>query len=137
MQPSLFQSYALANYIGLFLLIMGVVFFTKADDYTRILRSVKWTDFSMLITGCVSLLLGIFLIQHHNLWVMRPRVILTFLAWLIFLKALIAILYPQQMINLYFKIITRKKIIIFSVINVILGLVFIIDGAHLLHSVKF
>lgn len=132
MQPNFYHAYMFANFMGMFLMILGVVLITRLEFYTNILRSVEWTRFGMFATGLAGLLMGLYFVQQHHEWVMRPRVILTLISWIILLKSLAALLLPDQMIKIYYRWLTPKRIMITGIIYIILGGALVFQGAHLL-----
>lgn len=48
-----------------------------------------------LVSGFIYLPLGLFLVLTHNDWELSPSVIVTLLGWLIVIKCLVLLLYPQ------------------------------------------
>jgi hypothetical protein len=132
MQDSFYHSYIFANFFGMFLMVMGVILITRLEYYTNILRSAQWTPFGMFATGLATLFIGLYFVQQHHEWVMRPRVLLTIVSWIILLKGLAALVLPEQMIKIYYRWVTPKRIMIGSIIYIILGGLMVFDGAHLL-----
>lgn len=135
MNVTVFQSYVFANFLGLYLLILGLVLVTRYEYYTMLFRSVKLTPFNMLMTGFLTIFFGLFLIEHHNVWVFKPRLLLTLLSWWILLKGLVIVLFPEAMVELYYRFMTPKRVLIGSFICIVLGILMVFDGARLLYQV--
>lgn len=136
MNVSVFQSYVFANFLGLYLLILGLVIMTRYEYYTALLRSVKLTPFNMLVTGMLTIFFGLFLIEHHNVWILKPRLLLTLLSWWILLKGLVIILFPEAMIELYYRWINPKRVLGGAIFCIILGAFMVFDGARLLYHIQ-
>ena len=136
MVVSVYQSYVFANLLGLYLLVIGIIFATRPEYYSNILRSVKLTSFSMVVTGVLTIFIGLFLVEHHNVWVFKPRVIMTLISWVILIKGLLVTLIPEQMITLYYRWVTPKRLLVSSIIYIILGFIMVFDGARLLFIIQ-
>ncbi len=136
MDVTVYQSYVFANLLGMFLLTIGIIFATRVEYYTRILRNIKITTSSMLVTGIFMIFLGLFLVEHHNVWVLRPRVLMTLISWIILLKGLVMTLMPEKMVELYYHWMTPKRIMISSIVWIVLGIVMVFDGARLLYVLQ-
>ncbi len=136
MDVTVYQSYVFANLLGMFLLTIGIIFASRVEYYTRILRNIKVTESNMLITGIFMIFLGLFLIAHHNVWILRPRVLMTVVAWIVLLNGLLMTLLPEKMVALYYHWMTPKRIMISSIIWIILGIVMVFDGARLLYLLQ-
>lgn len=91
MDTSLF----LARVLGLYLIIVsGVLLFNKA--YVRkAIGSVLQNEGIQLVLGIITLILGILLVLFHNLWVENWRVVITLLAWLVFLQGILRLYRPD------------------------------------------
>jgi hypothetical protein len=131
MQSSLYHAYVFANFLGMFLMILGVILITRLEYYTNILRSVEWTTFGMFASGLLGLFLGLYFLQQHHEWVMKPRLILTLVSWLVLLKGLAALILPEQMIKVYYRWVTPQRVMVASIIYIIVGALMVFDGAHL------
>jgi uncharacterized membrane protein len=136
MYVSVYQSYVFANLIGLYLLVIGIIFATRSEYYSNILRSVKLTTFNIVVTGLFTVFIGLFLVEHHNVWVFKPRVLMTLISWVILIKGLLFILIPEQMMTLYYRWVTPKRVLVSSVIYIILGFIMVFDGARLLYIIQ-
>lgn len=137
MNVTVFQSYVFANFLGLYLLILGLVLVARYEYYTILLRSVKLTPYNMFITGFLTIFFGLFLIEHHNVWVLKPRLLLTLLSWWILLKGLIVVLFPELMIDFYYRWMTPRRVFFTAIFFIILGFIMVFDGARLLQQVQF
>ena len=52
-------------------------------------------NFICLVSGFIYLPFGLFLVLTHNDWDLSPSVIVTLIGWLILIKCVVLLLYPQ------------------------------------------
>ena len=98
MQESLFF---LAEQLVFCLLIpWGVSFIVQTNLWIKLIKLIysqndQTCKLVCLVSGFLYLPLGLFLVFTHNDWEWSPSVIVTLLGWLIVLKCLVLLLYPQ------------------------------------------
>lgn len=132
MQPSIYQSFLYANIIGSYLIFISVIFLTRRQYYQKILKESHPTVFSFLVTGLIFLLLGIFFVHYHNIWVMKPRVMITILCWLVLLKGFLLVMFPEWTLSLYKSWIKNERFTGSMLLALMIGLVLVVDGARLI-----
>jgi hypothetical protein len=85
----------LAKALGLYLLILGITMFANKIEFLYNLREMIKHRPVMYLSAFITLILGILLVISHNLWVWDWRLIITLLAWWIFIKGVLRVIYPQ------------------------------------------
>lgn len=89
----MFESIFFARFWGIMLVTYGALFLIRREILDEIFKSMKDKTF-VVISGFIALLLGIFSISAHNLWVNDWRVIITLLGWLSFVKGVVRLGFP-------------------------------------------
>jgi hypothetical protein len=94
------QSFVLAQVFGMYLLIMTLVLFTRADYYRSLVQEIQTPGVAIMLHASLSLFIGFFLVIIHNIWVLEPRVLVTVLCWLFLIKAIAWLVAPVHMLTL-------------------------------------
>jgi len=89
-------SIILAKFWGLYLLIISLaLLFNKKN--IKILFDSFSTPESMMMSGFLSLFIGLFMVLKHNIWVNDWTVIITIFGWLALLKGICRIFFPEAL----------------------------------------
>ncbi len=91
------SSTVVATSIAWFLLVLGFSYLLQAPRWIRISRKMMQEPEQAFPTMIILLLVGFFLVQIHNIWVMDWPVVVTVLGWLLVLKASWLLLFPQTL----------------------------------------
>jgi len=59
------------------------------------------------ISGCVGIILGMILINYHNIWVKNWTIIITIISWIILVGGVIVVIFPKSL--LYMKSLIREN----------------------------
>ena len=111
----------LAKFWGWFMLIIAVIYLVGRESFFAQLLKLHEDKGFIFLTGCILLILGLITIILHNVWQADWRIIITFIGWASLLKGISRIGFPeytQKLIKVFFK----KKIILFRVAMVLVGL---------------
>lgn len=114
----------LGQVFGWYLLIIGVFMLVKSDTLINLVRDATKNFVVIYIVGIFTLIAGIILVISHNIWVLAWPVIITLIAWLTLLSALLRIFLPEiavKVVQWFGKKSLRIKVT--AVINIILGLI--------------
>lgn len=85
----------LGRVVGLYLIITSLCLMLNAKTLRAVVNdSMKNTSISFLMTD-IALIIGLLMINAHNLWVPNWRLIITIVGWIAFLKGLIGFLFPK------------------------------------------
>ncbi len=85
----------LSKVIGLYLIIISAAMLANMPSFFNHVHSLVTNPSLMFVTGFFTLILGLLMIVSHNIWQWNWRVIITISAWLVLLKALSLILFPE------------------------------------------
>ncbi|MEK7124365.1 MAG: hypothetical protein AAB877_01600 [Patescibacteria group bacterium] len=84
----------LAQFWGFTLVIFGLIFLIKPKNITTIFHILE--DEKMLfLLGLVNIILGILLVLTYNVWEVSFKTIITLLGWLILLRGVIMLFFPE------------------------------------------
>lgn len=85
----------LAKVFGLYLLVVGAGILFNKKGFEGAVNEIVASHGLAYISALVTLVIGILLILTHNVWVADWPVIITILAWVIFIKGALRVVYPK------------------------------------------
>lgn len=85
----------LSKVLGLYLLIISVAMFVNMHQFTHYVYKLVNDVPLMFVAGFFTLILGLLMVVSHNVWELNWRVVITILAWLILLKGVSIIFFPE------------------------------------------
>ena len=116
MQRSIF----LAKLIGPLFFVMGVSLMVNHEAF-RLMADQILRNFAMIyISGVITLLGGLSMVNLHNLWVRDWRVAITILGWLCVIGGIVRIVIPQHAATLGAAELTQPGFLI--TVGLVLGL---------------
>lgn len=87
-------SLLLAQLIGALFVIVGLGVLINPDHYGEMIRNFIKNAELYYFSGAISFLIGLSIIQFHNLWVLDWRVVITVIGWLALIKGALRIVLP-------------------------------------------
>lgn len=116
----------LGKILGLYILIVGVTVLTRKKMFTEVLREYTKSKHKMMnyFAAAMVLIMGLALVLGHNIWVggFLP-VVVTIFGWLILIKGLTLLLFPESVYMPLVKWFEKGKVFnAFGVIYVVLGI---------------
>jgi len=117
----------LADIIGLSLIIISLSLLLYPRNI-KIMFDSQENDKDMFFTGIISLVLGIYIILVHNVWIRDWQIIITVLGWAILVKGIFRLFLPDSVRNITKKMEKSQWISPLLVGLVILGCVLIYFG---------
>lgn len=85
----------LAKVIGIYQIIISAMMLMNMNRFTSMIYILITNAPLMLIIGSFTLILGILLVVSHNIWQWSWRIIVTLVAWIVLLKGISIILFPE------------------------------------------
>jgi hypothetical protein len=84
----------LAKFWGWFMIISCLIYLLRKEAWQGIIELAKNKNLIILF-GYLSLILGLFSLIFHNLWVGDWRVVITIFGWIALIKGIIGINFPE------------------------------------------
>lgn len=125
------HSLLLGQILGLYMFIMAIVMLSRADYYRKMLTSIKPDSIIIVLTASSGLMLGIFLVLVHNIWIWESEVLVTIIAWLILIKSVLWLACPESMANYGRKIYAGWGYYAVAILTGIMGMILISHGFYL------
>lgn len=90
----------LAQVIGIYMVILGISLFSNGKHFSLIMLGLINNAESQFIMGTLLLALGVTLVVLHNVWEMSWVVVITIIAWMIFIKGIVYTVIPRIVLAL-------------------------------------
>ena len=94
------NSIILARIIGPYLAIVGVGLLFNIKTCKKIIEGFEDNQALVYTGGILALLLGLILVNIHNIWELSWTVIITIIAWLAVIKGASLLICPQKFLKL-------------------------------------
>jgi hypothetical protein len=85
----------LSKVLGLYLLIISFAMFVDMHQFIHYVYKLVHDSSLMFVTGFFTLILGLLMVVSHNIWEGSWRVLITVISWLILLKGVSIIFFPE------------------------------------------
>ena len=119
----------LSKIIGIYLVIVSIAIAINTDNFINLVNIFIKDKPLIFLSSFFTLLLGIILIVIHNIWQWNWRVMITILSWIIFIKGICLLFYPQYL-HSFSAVYSHNHEFIYSiaVMDCLLGLLFLYFG---------
>lgn len=118
----------LARAIGLFGAISTLAIIVRYKTYLAMEESAVKNPAMLYLSGFFILLVGILLVISHQVWTQDWRVIITIIGWLILIKGLLRIFFPERIKRLIEKKQTDRRFLLSEIAVFLLSLYLIYQG---------
>ena len=113
--------------MGWFLVIFSIFLIFRREHMQRIMEDVIAHPGLFFVFALMTLILGLIMVLHHNVWVMGSTVVITVMSWLVLISGLIRVVFPDTAMKMG-KAISERPLVI-----QIIGGVFLVIGLFLLY----
>lgn len=124
METSIF----LAKVIGLVSVISMLAVLVRYEEYLALEEEAVKNPVLVYLSGFTFLVLGVLLIVSHSVWTSDWRVVITIMGWLVFLKGVGRIFFPDAVRRLISKRRDNHKFIIGEIVVLLVGIYLIYYG---------
>jgi len=122
-------SLLLAQVIGLYLLLEGVVVLTHRKFIVNIVDDLSNNKALMFVTGAMVFILGLLIVLNHNVWTASWQVIPTIVGWAMVAKGIAIFFVPNMVMKQAKKFAkNRNMAILAGVVAVAAGLYLVYVG---------
>ena len=112
----------LAKAFSIYLVVMSLAMLTRKKEFRQYIDEFSKNKGLILFASAFVLILGILLVLTHNIWMADWRVLITLLAWMTFIKALVYLFYPNYLIGIAVHYKKESFYYITAVLTLIVGL---------------
>lgn len=121
-------SIVIAQTTGFFLFIFGILMLTCAKRFKVILKEIAYNDIAVFLSSWSSLLLGCFLLVLHNILTDFPQLIISILGYILVIKAILWLTFPEKMRKMVDKVLDGSSYIMISLLHMAAGIFFLSCG---------
>lgn len=128
---SMYHTVILEQVFGLFFLITSVIYLSRADFYRAMAKNMDDQSGAIFFSSLSGLMLGIFLVILHNHWAWGPQVVVTIICWVILVRSIVWLAFPEQMIDVTKKIISGPMFYFYILLMFVVGVYLVARGFYL------
>ncbi|OHA59537.1 MAG: hypothetical protein A2589_01595 [Candidatus Vogelbacteria bacterium RIFOXYD1_FULL_46_19] len=100
----------LAQVVGLYLILMGLILLVKRQAMMRVVTEMA-KNRALIYTICViELAAGLALVVAHNVWAWNFQVIITIVGWLLLLEAVAYLMLPYRVFTKWVSWLNKKSV---------------------------
>jgi len=115
-------TYFLAQLIGLYLLIVGLLMLFRKRMFLEVINEFYERPSSLFIAGWLAMFLGLMLVLSYNYWnTSILALVITIAGWAALLKGATLLLFPKAMIRLMHSFRLEKFFYLYAVVVLIIG----------------
>ena len=118
-------AYILARFLGLFLLVIGLMVLVMRDQKAYFDQLVESKEF-LFITGLITVAIGALVVALSNVWSFDWRLLITILGWGTLIKGAMMLMLPELSISVWKKTSVKRWLLVGS------GAVSFIIGVYLI-----
>lgn len=114
-------SVLVAKMAALVYLAAGVAVLSGTLNFKKLVEDFTKSSGLTFISGFITLITGVALVQYHNLWVKNWTVLVTIIGWACLVKGIMLIVYPNYLGNFKSFYKNTKP---WGLVMILLGLIF-------------
>ena len=111
-----------AKILAIYLLAVGVGMFNGSLNTKKLLSSMEKSQGLLVVAGFMCIVIGMILVENHNIWVKDWTVIVTITGWGALVKGILLLTAPDTMISAG-KSAYKKNSQLISLSSIVLGAV--------------
>ncbi len=111
----------IAKIIAILYISAGVGVVSEKISFKKLFKDMENSPLGTFMAGVFAVIIGMLLIEHHNIWVKDWPVIITMIGWIALVKGALFIAFPQLLG--FFKG-SFKNQTVWGVIIILIGLLF-------------
>ncbi len=123
--------FILSQFFGLYLSIVAIIMLYRVREFRQVVQGMKPQSGTILLGGLLGLMLGLFFVGIHNVWVFGPTVIITAIGWLITVISVLFLSSPERMVLWMGKLFAGSSYYVFVSMMLGFGLMLLVRGIYL------
>ncbi len=130
MLESYLHSFMIAKILGLWMVILSITMLAKREYFRVLVRAFDEEKVAHFVFASMLTFLGIALVSFHSYWVLNQLLIVTIACWLILLKGILWLAFPEWLTRASQKIVNSPWYWVGAIITLIYGVVLLSYGAQ-------
>jgi hypothetical protein len=131
MVDTILDSFLLSQIFGLYCVILAIIMLSRAVFYRNLIAHMDLKYGTFIVASLFGLLLGLLLVGMHNVWVFKPRVLITLFCWFILVNSILWLSMPERMLVQLKRLYSGKGYYILYSVILALGCTLISRGVFL------
>jgi hypothetical protein len=127
----------IAKILGIWMIIMALALIGKREYFRRVIKGIGEEKVADFAYASMLIFLGLVLVCFHNYWVMNQLLLVTVACWLILIKGLIWLTFPEWMFRTSAKLVDSPWYWVMSIITLAYGIVLLSYSRHFLTFYEF
>ena len=127
---TLFHTVLLAQIFGLYLVITATIFLSRVRFFRDLVSSMSAQSGVVFVSSIFGLMLGLFLVDIHNIWVWNPRVAVTILCWSMLLRSVMWLSMPEKAVAITKKVVAGPGYYVAVLFMAIVGIYLLTIGFY-------
>ncbi|MBW2977953.1 hypothetical protein KY331_03855 [Candidatus Woesearchaeota archaeon] len=103
-------------------LATGIAMLNGNFNLKKVYQEMEKSPMFMTLMGVFVLVLGMLIVQYHNIWVKDWSVLVTIIGWLLLIEGVFYIVFPKQLLALFKRL--PQSQIGWGIFTLIFGLIF-------------
>jgi hypothetical protein len=114
-------SIVVAKILALVYISSGIAALSGKISFNKMVEEYERSQGLTFLSGFVTIVIGVFLVEYHNIWVRNWTVLITVIGWLSLFKGVMLIAFPQSIL-MFSR--WRRNTFRLGILMIIFGLVF-------------
>ena len=116
-------SLILGKVIGLYLVIVGISMLARRQGWMSMVKEVRKHDATPRLIALFELLVGLFIIVVHNVWVQSWEVAVTIIGWVMLVEGVSYLILPHDAMEKKIQFFNKRGwYAVFGIVALVLGL---------------
>ncbi|PCI30863.1 hypothetical protein COB52_00865 [Candidatus Kaiserbacteria bacterium] len=121
-------SLLLAQVIGLYLLLEGLVILTQRKFVMNVVADMSNHKSMLYVLGAMLTILGLLIVLNHNVWESTWRVVPTIVGWAMLIKGVMLFFVPKMVMNKARRFAKNRNMAVLA------GMIAVVVGAYLTYQ---
>lgn len=113
----------LAQFWGILFVVLGLSVILNKKSMSAVLQEMTQNKGYLWLMGFVMLALGAILVVLSNVWTSGLTLLITVIGWLVLIKGIFILFFPDDAVSLYRKFNTNRWLVLMGVVALVLGLI--------------
>ncbi|KTD46090.1 Integral membrane protein (PIN domain superfamily) [Legionella quinlivanii] len=122
-----FHTLLIEQILGLYLVIVSLIMIARGAYYQDLIKRVGTNSGWILVGASFSLIFGLIMLVIHNIWEWDYEILVTLIAWLIVIKSILWLAFPENMLGIAQRVYSGSS---YYLIMVLVGLLGVFMLAH-------